>query len=144
MVTKYPVELSVTLRPVGQPWVRIGYDNHTQVTQLKHTTTFDWQFDAKDQVCVSVQHFDKSDMDPTTAVEIVDVSFFGIQDPKFAWAGVYRPVYPVTWYNQQTVKPRSELPGQTYLGWNGCYSLTFDVPVFTWMHKVLNLGWIYS
>jgi hypothetical protein len=144
MDTKYPVKLALQLRPVGEPWVRIGVDQQFQEQQLKTSTTFKWEFDARDQVCLTVEHFDKSDKDPTTAVEIVGIEFFGISDPKFAWAGTYYPDYPTEWYNQQTPVPTSALPGQTYLGWNGVYSLTFSVPVFTWIHKTLNLGWIYQ
>ena len=144
MTTDYNVKLKLVLRPVGTPWVRFGVDDHKQIKQLTTLTTVEWDLDASDQVCLSVEHFDKSDTDPDTAVEIVSVGFFGIQDPKFAWAGIYRPNYPAPWYAEQTPKPPAELPGQTYLGWNGVYSLTFSVPVFTWIHKTLNLGWIYS
>jgi len=31
----------------------------------------------------------------------------------------------------------------TYLGWNGTWSLKFSVPVFLWIHKKKELGWIY-
>jgi hypothetical protein len=36
------------------------------------------------------------------------------------------------------------LKNHTYLSWNGKWTLTFDVPVFTWIHRVQNLGWIYD
>jgi hypothetical protein len=66
------------------------------------------------------------------AVVIESVSFFGITDPKFAWAGVYHPV------------DQDPLSAHTYLSWNGTWTLRFDVPVFTWMHQVQDLGWIYQ
>lgn len=144
MATEYPALLTVKLRPIGHPWIRIGLDNQKQEKQLDTDTTFEWEFIATDQVCFTLEHFDKADTDPTTAVEIVSIGFYGIEDPKFAWNGVYRPDYPQTWYAEQSMPPAEILPGQTYLGWNGVYSLTFDVPVFTWMHKTLNLGWIYQ
>jgi len=144
MSIEYPTILKLTLKPVGKPWVRVGIDEHKQQRQLETLTTYEWDFDATDQVCLTVEHFDKSDTDPTTAVEIASIEFFGITDPKFAWAGTYYPDYPTTWYNQQDPLPASSLLGQTYLGWNGVYKLTFDVPVFTWMHQTLNLGWIYQ
>jgi len=31
-----------------------------------------------------------------------------------------------------------------YLGWNGVWNLPFTTPVFTWIHKTQNLGWIYE
>ena len=144
MATEYNVKLKLVLRPVGTPWVRFGIDDHKQVKQLTTLTTVEWDFDATEQACLTVEHFDKSDSDSSTAVEIVSIGFFGIEDPQFAWSGVYCPDYPRPWYSEQEQKPAHELPGQTYLGWNGVYSLTFDVPVFTWIHKTLNLGWIYN
>lgn len=144
MATDYQVISKLTLKPIGRPWVRVGLDDYKQEKQLKTLTTFEWDFDATDSVCLTVEHFDKSDTDPTTAVEIVGIEFFGISDPKFAWAGTYYPEYPELWLSQQEIKPSAGLPGQTYLGWNGVYKLTFDVPVFTWMHRTLNLGWIYQ
>ena len=66
------------------------------------------------------------------AVVIESVSFFGITDPRFAWAGTYKPVHG------------SVLAAHTYLSWNGLWTLEFDVPVFTWMHNLQSLGWIYQ
>lgn len=144
MATEYPVKIKLQLRPVGQPWVRVGLDDYLQEKQLETLTTFEWDVDATDRVCLTVELFDKSNDDPTTAVEVVGVEFFGISDPKFAWEGVYCPAYPEPWFSEQSPRPSAKLPGQTYLGWNGVYSLTFEVPVFTWIHKTLNLGWIYQ
>jgi len=106
--------------------------------QLVCTQNFEFDFVANNQVTVQVHHIDKLDSDPDTAVEIVSVSFFGITDPHFAWAGVYTPKYPAH------LTGPAELPGQTYLGWNGIWQLKFSVPVFGWMHQKLNLGWLYQ
>lgn len=143
MGIEYPVSLSVSLRPVGQPWVRISMDNNTQQLQLDKSQTFVFDFAAGEKSVLTVEHFDKSDIDPTTAVEITNISFFGVSDPRFVWAGIYQPDYPKLWFDQQIEKPLDILHGQSYLGWNGIYSLEFSVPVFEWMHGVLNLGWIY-
>ena len=32
----------------------------------------------------------------------------------------------------------------TYMGWNGQWKLTYSAPIFTWIHKIENLGWIYD
>jgi hypothetical protein len=143
MTTEYPVEMSVTLRPVSRPWVNISVDRTVQQIQLIDTQTFYFNFLASASSTLTVEHFGKDINDSETAVEIVDIGFFGISDPKFAWAGIYRPDYPEPWYSQQTPRPADSLPAQTYLGWNGTYRLEFSVPVFEWMHKTLNLGWIY-
>lgn len=143
MTIEYPVKMSVTLKPVKCPWVKVSVDHTVQQIQLFDTQTFYFDFLASASSTLTVEHFGKDGNDPETAVEIIDISFFGISDPKFAWAGVYYPKYPEPWYSQQIPRPVDSLPAQTYLGWNGIYRLEFSVPVFEWMHKTLNLGWIY-
>jgi hypothetical protein len=77
------------------------------------------------------------------AVIIEQLTFNDISNRKFIWEGVYKPVYPEPWASEQThLEPL--LKNYDYLGWNGKWTLTFDVPVFTWIHKTQNLGWIYD
>jgi len=133
------VKMRVTLEPVGQPWVIVEANGQGQLQQLVTTTDFSFDFKADDRGYLKVTHFEKTDHDHDTAVVIKNISFFGISDPKFIWAGVYYPEYPKH-YPDKT----SPLPGNGYLGWNGVYLLEFSVPVFTWMHQTLDLGWIYQ
>lgn len=138
------VKLSVTLTPVNKPWVRVTAPGFSRYTQLQETTQIDMQFHTTNtSEILLVEHVNKTAYDATTAVIIDRVSFFGIQDPKFVWAGVYRPNYPEPWASEQS-NLESELTAHPYLGWNGCWSLTFGVPVFTWMHQVQDLGWMYQ
>ena len=138
------VKLRVVLRPIGEPWMEIRVHDHKQHGYLREPTTVDIEFDTDlTQAILEIEHLGKTDIDPATAIVIDSIDFFGIQDPKFAWAGVYYPEYPEPWASQQLVKPPTEIMGQTYLGWNGIYRLKFGVPVFTWMHQIQNLGWIY-
>jgi hypothetical protein len=139
MVTEYPVKLRVTLEPVGQPWVSVSAGGQKQVQQLDKTTDFDFEFVLRSgPCCLKVEHFKKDDNDRLTAVIVKEIGFFGISDPKFIWAGLYYPDYPLHYPDKS-----SPLHGQCYLGWNGVYQLEFSVPVFTWMHNTLDLGWIY-
>lgn len=78
------------------------------------------------------------------AVIIDRIVFNNIEDNRFIWAGEYCPEYPEPWYSEQTVKPDPLLKNHTYLSWNGKWKLTFTVPVFTWIHQIQNLGWIYD
>jgi hypothetical protein len=93
-----------------------------------------FEFDAVDTCCLTVELLDKQDQE---AVIVQDVSFFGILlIPKFAWAGVYTPNYPEPWATEQQnqgVVLKQQLCPHTYLGWPGKWTLTFDVPVFTWI-----------
>jgi len=138
MATDYQVCMSLRLRPINQPRVLITAGGKNIDQTLTHTQEFDFDFVARDQSVLKVHHVGKLDSDPTTAVEIVSVSFFSITNPQFVWAGVYTPDYP-----SHLTGPK-ELPGQTYLGWNGVWKLEFSVPVFTWIHQKLNLGWLYQ
>jgi hypothetical protein len=139
MTIEYPVNMRVTLEPVGQPWVIVEVNGQGQLQQLVTTTHFSFDFRAQDRGYLKVTHFEKADHDHATAVIVKSIGFFGIEDPKFVWAGVYYPYYP-----EHYLDKTSPLPGQGYLGWNGVYELEFSVPVFTWMHQTQALGWIYG
>lgn len=147
MATRYPIKMSVTLTPVHHDRslpVTVGIDQNITTINLDKTTTINWEFEAKHSCQLSVEFINKQDQE---AVVVESVSFFGIEDPKFAWAGVYKPVYPEPWASEQrmqNIELKSELCPHTYLGWNGKWTLTFEVPVFTWIHRIQNLGWIYS
>jgi hypothetical protein len=78
------------------------------------------------------------------AVIIDHIVFNKIHSPKFVWQGIYRPDYPEPWFSEQKTPPAAELNYHNYLGWNGQWTLTFRAPIFTWIHQVENLGWIYS
>ena len=133
------VKIRVTLEPVGRPRVIVEASGQGQLQQLVTTTDFSFDFRADDSGYLKVTHFDKADHDADTAVVVKNIGFFGISDPKFIWAGAYYPEYPEH-YPDKT----SPLPGHGYLGWNGVYRLEFTVPVFTWMHQIQNLGWVYG
>ena len=140
----YPVKMSITLRPVNNPKIRIGVNGGLFPLQLSKTETINFEFESNGSSELIVELINKTAQE---AVVIESVSFFGIEDPKFAWAGVYTPVYPEPWATEQQdqgVVLKPQLCPHTYLGWNGKWTLTFTVPVFTWIHKVQNLGWIYG
>jgi hypothetical protein len=139
MVTEYPVKMLVTLEPVGKPWVLVDVSGHGQLQQLVTTTDFRFNLRLLDKGYLKIEHFEKEDNDIDTAVIVKSISFFGIVDPRFVWAGVYYPDYPAHYPSKI-----SPLPGQGYLGWNGVYELKFTVPVFTWIHQTLDMGWIYG
>jgi hypothetical protein len=147
MATKYLVKLALTLSPVSSNRsipVNIGIGNTATTVNLAKTTTINWEYVTSDTCQLTVELIEKQDQE---AVIVESVSFFGIADPKFAWAGVYTPVYPEPWATEQQnqgVVLKPQLCPHTYLSWPGKWTLTFDVPVFTWIHKTQNLGWIYT
>ena len=78
------------------------------------------------------------------AVKVQSVTVNGITDPRFIYQSRYTPIYNPIWLDQQHSRPPAEISGATYLGWNGCWSLTIEVPAFVWIHKTLALGWIFQ
>jgi hypothetical protein len=147
MATPYPVKLSILLKPVqhASPLkVKIGIDGNLTTVDLSKPSTITFEFVATDTCTLTVELLDRQDQE---AVIIEQVDFFGISDPRFAWAGVYEPCYPEPWATEQRsqgVVLKPQLCPYTYLGWSGKWTLTFSVPVFTWIHKTQNLGWIYG
>ena len=147
MTTKYLVKLAVTLKPIQHDRalpVTVGIADNLTTVNLQDTTKINFEFVTADACKLIVELHDKTDQE---AVIIENVSFFGIEDPKFAWAGIYEPDYPEPWATQQRsqgVALKQHLSPHTYLGWPGKWQLTFTVPVFTWIHQTQNLGWIYG
>jgi hypothetical protein len=142
MLTKVAVTLS-SKHSGTPPDVFVSVPGHVVRETLQSTKRIELEFDAPTG-WLEVVFMNKPDTDPGMAVIIDGVEFFGISDPRFVWAGVYTPKYPEPWYSEQTQQPPEQLPQHNYLGWNGCWRLDFSVPVFTWMHQTLNLGWIYQ
>ena len=146
MATEYLVQMAVTLTPkIGNvvPEVQISVPGYSARYVLQHTKKIQLEFTA-DQGWLDILFFNKVDSDADTAIIIDSIEFFGITDPQFVWTGTYCPIYPEPWHSQQISKPATQLHQQNYLGWNGTWRLDFEVPVFTWIHKIQNLGWIYQ
>lgn len=142
MRTKVSITLTPKLNKTA-PEVFVSVPGHVVRKILWQTERVELEFDAP-VGWLEVVFMNKPELDHDMAVIIDQVDFFGISDPKFVWAGVYSPQYPEPWYSQQINPPAKDLPQHNYLGWNGRWRLDFSVPVFTWMHKTLNLGWIYQ
>jgi hypothetical protein len=139
------VQLELILEPVYLPWVEVALNGIKYTQQLAKETAFVFEFETDvQQLLLTVTHSNKLPNDPSTAVIVKQLSFFGISDPKFIWQAQYRPEYPEPWFGQQCPSPPEIVTNANYLGWNGVWSLEFGVPVFTWIHQIQNLGWIYD
>lgn len=99
---------------------------------------------------ISVEFVNKTNLDtiPGTDLDkaiIVDsIRFNKIESDRFVWAGLYYPKYDAQWEREQKEPPPKMLTYCNYLGWNGVWKLTFTVPIFTWIHRLENYGWIYD
>ena len=149
MDTKFNLELDLVIQPHWwrtRPIISYGIDNQlintitvTNTCTIRIAYPFApgehsvWvKFENKDyNDCVMDQNLDM-------AVEIQAVTIEGMTLDRFRWAGEYHPDYP-TWLTDQPPVIKSA----TYLGWNGKWTLTFTTPIFTWIHQLENLGWLY-
>lgn len=144
----YNTEFEIKLIPHGSVSPKINYGINDQVagTVLELSVPMILRFNLdfeKGLQTVFIEFFNKTNNTPDTALEIDSVTFEGITVERFKWAGVYYPNYPEPWASSQTDLPASR-PSMTYLGWNGRWELTFDTPIFQWIHRLEHLGWIYD
>lgn len=154
MDTVYNTSIALTLTPqwhIDPPEIIIRVNDQNQQLLLKQTETFQFEFySAPRDVLISVELINKQERDTVPeknldkAVIIDQLTINGISDPRFVWAGEYRPDYPEPWYSQQQDKPPALLTNHNYLGWNGIWNITIQVPAFLWMHRQLGLGWVYD
>lgn len=144
MVTLYNTKIEIELEPVGNPTVSIISGDYKELVSISKPICYTFKHHTPETtIKIIIELLDKSDNDPDTAVIIKTIRLNNISNVKFAYAGTYYPIYPVEWSKEQLdLKP--SLPGQTYLGWNGVYELEITVPIFTWMHRTMGLGWIFE
>lgn len=65
-------------------------------------------------------------------------------DEDFRIYSKYYPEYPEPWATEQQ-QNNIDLPKccyADYLGWNGKCNIQFCTPIYPWIHKTLNLGWL--
>lgn len=155
-MTQYQVKLSVNLKPIWHstaPEIRLGVPGNINTISLENTTEFEFDYYSNNISYFFIELLNKNlgDTIPEKkldkAVVIESIKFFGIEDPRFIWSGVYTPIYPEHWVeeNQQRGTPLPlQIVNNNYIGFNGIWRLDFTVPVFTWIHKIRSLGWIYD
>jgi hypothetical protein len=140
----YTVNISVLLKPIQSPHGRIGIGNEIVDFTLLNESWFDFRYSgSKDsKLTLQIEHHGKPNKDHDTAIIIEQIKFNNITSPRFAWAGSYRPSYPPHYKQDQVLA--EILSPHTYLGWNGIWALDFTLPIYTWIHKIEDLGWIYD
>lgn len=131
-------EINILLRSIGSPRCKIIVAGQMQEFVIEQEQWIIFKIQGDGPVKLSIEHYGKLDSDPSTALIIEEIKFNEILDPKFVWAGTYSPNYP------KHMTGASELKYHNYLGWNGVWTLDFTLPIYTWIHKTLDLGWIYD
>ena len=150
MDTQYNLNIQLCVRPIYHntvPAISYGYDDvviNTIDLERPCILSLNADFDrGAHSIWVDFQNKNYNDSQPDKgldmAVEIDSVTIHDITLDRFKWAGKYYPTYPEDYPDKKPV-----LQPHTYLGWNGRWVLEFDVPVFTWIHRLENLGWLYT
>lgn len=153
----FPIEFAITLTPVFHkeaPIIIVLFNDVELFSgKLLHNKTFTHTSDAEcTEHSISVLFFNKTDSDYNAeknldkAVIIEQVKFFGISSNYSMLKSKYTPIYSKAYIStlKKSKEPiKKKLIGCNYMGWNGTWKITFNVPVFEWIHKTENLGWIY-
>jgi hypothetical protein len=143
------IEFDICLKPLWwktQPEVTYGINDLTINTiQIQNYTTLRLVYplapgEHKLWVTFNNKDYNESLLDQglDMAVEIDSVGIEGITVDRFKWAANYYPDYPADYPDKQKV-----IKSATYLGWNGRWELPFTTPIYTWIHQLENLGWLY-
>lgn len=143
MIHNHKIQLKLNLKLIGINWpkLKLTFDN-VDIPLSYSGLTAHGQLLFESYNTMSVLELTIKDLDNQTQIGLDQLAFFNISDKRFLWAGTYSPEYPEPWASQQINLPKS-YQNFTVLGWNGTWTLEVTHPIFTWMHKKLDLGTIY-
>ena len=83
----------------------------------------------------------KTDLDPEQMLIIDSIVIDGINVQNLIWShSQYQPDYPTAWYQQQVAQgqtPESTVPGETWLGHNGEWTMPFASPFWRHLMEVM-------
>lgn len=143
---KFSTLIELRLKGHGHklPVVTYGIDNITigSIEVLDTQIRFNQEFDLGSHT-IFLEFNNKTNDHPDMAVEIIEVKYEEFDLDRFKWANKYYPNYPEPWASEQTLPLPLFQESATYLGWNGRIEFEFQIPIYTWIHKLENLGWIY-
>jgi hypothetical protein len=108
-------------------------------TEVHKTIVIDTEFapgDHKLTIELLNKNYNECTETQDAAVIINSVRFQHL-DNEFKYNSWYRPTYPADWSGERTTVVHSN-----YMGWNGCWGIDFSTPIYPWLHKQLNLGWL--
>lgn len=129
---QYTTRVEVLLEPVGTPDVVVTCNSRTKELIVTEPTWVDFTFNnTTGPEQLTVTHRNRKNSDGITAVMVKSIKFNDIESPKIVYQGIY---YPVGKESRRT----------DYIDFNGVWVLDFTVPIYTWLHEVLGLGWIYN
>jgi hypothetical protein len=133
-------DIDILLKSVGQAKCRITLDDQTRELIVAQESLVHISCQGQGTRTLLIEHYGKTDDDPSTALIVEQIKFNEITSPQFVYQGVYTPNYP----KHLLYSNEGPTLQQNYLSWNGVWHLDFTLPIYTWIHKTLDLGWIYD
>ena len=132
------------------PKCRISFNNIVKEVVVDNNKKIEFSTKINRDTDLIIEFYGKENKDSTgnrdLRVNIDSLTNMGIENKKFIYQGLYRPRYPEPWASQQRaqgVELNEEIQCADSLGWNGEWRLTISAPPFSWIHRVLDHGWIY-
>ena len=114
----------ITYGITGINLIECTIDVPTTITYTHRLPAGDYSFE--------LSMINKHRNDPTMAVDIKSIRVMEIEAYKFIYNSVYSP------------EGREVLHAHNYICWPGKWEMKFSSPIYTWIHKQLDLGWIYE
>jgi hypothetical protein len=142
----YNTQIEIGVEPHGSKIPQIQcFLNNQKINTISLSTTKKLFFDlslVKGKHELTIDFFNKLENDPDTAVEINYVRIESFTLESLLWNNKYYPRYPKHLLEQKKLPEFYQ--SSTYMGWNGIWQFEFEVPIFTWIHKLENVGWIFD
>lgn len=127
------LQIRLLLEPVGTPEISVMTPGGFSYCKLFKPATIETQADLLNPFSISVELKNKIySPDHETAVIIKSLQIDDIElVPRFDYLATY--------------KNDNDHAGPTsYLGFNGCWTLTIDRPFYQWLHQATAQGWLIS
>lgn len=141
------LDLRAKVRDVW-PTVVVGIDQHRfhmpTLSELQAPVILELSLaPGTHQLWIDVGDAQAFDQDPEMAIIVESVKFQHLAD-EFRTSSEYRPQYPEHWIqeNQDAGQTLAPVIHSNYLGWPGRWWIDFETPVYAWLHRKLNLGWL--
>jgi hypothetical protein len=95
------------------------------------------------RLCIDLDDPAALAQDPDIGIEIKSLKFQNLSD-EFSIYSLYKPIYPEHWIKENLAKGHVLDPiiHSNYIGWCGQWWISFETPIYQWIHKRLNLGWL--
>lgn len=141
-------EIQIEIEPYGStvPKIKFGIDDiclNTIEVDKKIILNFE-EVLKQGKHNLFIDFFNKEEYDPDTAIIINRVTVESMTVDRFLWSNKYYPRYPQSYKDSQKCQLPEFLSHTTYLGWNGIWRFEFETPIFEWIHRLENLGWLYD